>query len=89
MPVEDIDLDVISYEKTIKDGDSLIYIRTWKCDNGDDMFNVIHGEVHDAVNALLEIQELTDVIMFCAAYYIKNGIKIDDYSKHIIDENDS
>jgi len=77
----DLDLDVISFEKTMGKDESIIYVRNWD----DNVSFVVHGNVPDLTNAILDVKQLRMPILMAAAYLVKKEKEdIDKYVEMII-----
>ena len=85
--VIDIDLDVLNYARNeMPDSESIVFVRARE--EGDDHIDTIHsvtGNLDVLVNAFIGVEDLQDVIMFSAAYLIKEKkLDIKDYMEQIL-----
>lgn len=77
----DLDLDVISYEKTMGDSESIIYARGWD----DNISFVVRGTVPELTNIMIDVKKLHTPALMAAAFLIKKkGVDIEIYKEMII-----
>ena len=77
----DLDLDIISFEKQMGDGESIIYVRRWE----DNISFVVHGTIPALTNMIIDVKQLHEPIMMAAAFLTKKeGVDIEKYKEMII-----
>lgn len=76
-----LDLDVISFEKGMTQGESIVYVRSWE----DNISFVVRGSVPQLTNAMVDIKQLHQPILMAAAFLIKKeNVDIEKYKEMIV-----